>query len=468
MRIEPIGFLVLVLAVVCLSMKPKWTIIVMICLTPIGAAGAMTLPGGANITPGNLFLPFAALKILGACPSYKTFLNSLLKDVSGALLLLLVLLGLFSAVVYPIAFAGVTEVITTNRFGDTDSKFPVAERLSFHSGYLTQPVYAMGFLVAFAICYVAAKENYGAPAFFVGLKAAAVFNLALVVFDVFATVIGKPELLEPLRATGYASGEQEMAGFKRLNGAFTEPSALATYTLQLAAPLFYLGWKRPNERTALSLALLLLLTIVLCTSSTGYVALFACSVVLACLTVYEVATIREAATLRRRIGHFANFVCVVGIGLAVVMLALLLTPSALASVEEVLRHTLLEKADSESGIERGFWAAQAIQNCIDTYGLGVGLGGARSNSFALVLISNVGIPGLLIAIAFFGSLLIRPAPNDAVEAESRAFLLCKATIVGCLAAVNVSGAVFEIGLLVYIAAGTLAGLNRPSRSAHGT
>jgi len=467
MRIEPIGFLVLALAMVCLGLKPKWTIVVMVCLTPFGAAGAMTLPGGANIAPGNLFLPFAAFKVLKGCPSYKTVLNSFLKDISGVLLLLLVLLGLFSAMVYPIVFAGVTEVISTNRFGDNDSKFPVAERLSFHSGYLTQPVYAIGFLCAFVICYVASKRGYGAQAFFLGLKAAAILNLGMVVFDVFATVVGKPELLEPLRASGYASGEQEMAGFKRLNGAFTEPSALATYTLQLAAPLFYLWWKKPGERVALFLAMLLLLTIALCTSSTGYVATSACVLMLLFLTVVELVTTNDAQQLRKRIGHFANFVCLVSCSFVALVLVILLMPAASASVEEVLRHTLFEKADSESGIERWFWATQAIQNCIDTYGLGVGLGGARSNSFALVLISNVGIPGLLIAIAFFGSLLIRNLPSNATQEELRAVILCKATIVGCLAAVNVSGAVFEIGLLVYIAAGTLAALGCKPRGIHG-
>lgn len=467
MRIEPIGFIVLALALVCLCLKPKWTIVVMVCLTPIGAAGAMTLPGGANIAPGNLFLPFAAFKVLNECPSYKTVLNSFLKDVSGVLLFLLVLLGLFSAMVYPFVFTGVTDVVSTNRFGDSDSKFPVAERLSFHSGYLTQPVYAIGFLGVFVICYVASKRGYGAGAFFRGLKTAAILNLGMVVFDVFATVIGKPELLEPLRASGYASGEQEMAGFKRLNGAFTEPSALATYTLQLAAPLFYLWWRKSGERVSLVLALLLLLTIALCTSSTGYVATSACVLLLVLLTAIELVSTHVAQQMRKRLGQFANFASLVGCSFAALVLVILLTPDALASVEEILRHTLFEKADSESGLERGFWATQAIQNCFDTYGLGVGLGGARSNSFALVLLSNVGIPGLLIAIAFFGSLFIRILPSDATEDESRAAILCKGTIVGCLAAVNVSGAVFDIGLLVYIAAGTLAGLRCKPRGVHG-
>ena len=466
MRIEPIGFIVLALAAVCLNLKPKWTIVVMACLTPIGAAGAMTLPGGANVAPGNLFLPFAAVRVLKECPSYKMILNSILKDVSGVLLFMLVSLGVFSALVYPFVFAGVTEVVSTNRFGDTDSKFPVAERLTFHSGYLTQPVYAIGFLGVFVICYVAAKRGYGADAFFVGLKWAAIINLGMVLFDVFATVIGKPELLEPLRASGYASGEQEMAGFKRLNGAFTEPSALATYTLQVAAPLFYLWWKKPKETFSLFLAMLLLLTIALCTSSTGYVATSACVLVLVYLTSVELLTTNNVQILRKRAGHFANFVCLVGCSMAAVVLGILLIPAASASVEEVLRHTLFEKADSDSGIERGFWATQAIQNCIDTYGLGVGLGGARSNSFSLVLISNVGIPGLLIAIAFFGSLLIRKLPRDASEEESRTSIICKATIIGCMSAVNVSGAVFEIGLLVYIAAGTLAGLRCRPRGEH--
>src|SRR5690606_5263081 len=69
-------------------------------------------------------------------------------------------------------------------------------------------------------------------------------------------------------------------------------------------------------------------------------------------------------------------------------------------ISDFFELTLFDKLESESGRERSNWTQQGWINFIDTYGFGVGLGGARSSSFPIALVSNVGVIGAFLFIAF--------------------------------------------------------------------
>jgi hypothetical protein len=87
---------------------------------------------------------------------------------------------------------------------------------------------------------------------------------------------------------------------------------------------------------------------------------------------------------------------------------------------------------------------QAWSNFIDTYGLGVGLGTTKASSFAIVLVSNLGVIGAGLFLAFLGNVLRAPgAESSAVVRAARAAVLA-ALIAACT-----SGTVFDLGVAFF-------------------
>ena len=98
------------------------------------------------------------------------------------------------------------------------------------------------------------------------------------------------------------------------------------------------------------------------------------------------------------------------------------------------------------------------------HGIGVGLGSARASSFALVLLSNVGVPGTLLFLAFLGRVLVPPpaAATDADDAEPVRRAARHAVLAGVIAA-TVSGVVFDLGVAFYAYAAAAAATTAPGR-----
>jgi hypothetical protein len=135
------------------------------------------------------------------------------------------------------------------------------------------------------------------------------------------------------------------------------------------------------------------------------------------------------------------------------MLALLLNDAAGDTVRSYVDLLVLSKSSSTSGIERSSWNAVAVQNFIDSLGLGVGLGTVRTSSLPVALISNVGVPGTVLYVLFFASALLRRRGNNPrsfpADVRMAARNACFALMIGdTLAAPTV-----EQGLLFYIFAG---------------
>jgi hypothetical protein len=121
-------------------------------------------------------------------------------------------------------------------------------------------------------------------------------------------------------------------------------------------------------------------------------------------------------------------------------------------VHEYVDLLVLSKSGSDSGLERGSWNTFGLQNFRDSWGLGVGLGTARTSSFPVAVLSNVGIPGALFFTLFALSAL-RPAHDARRTFESDVRLAarngCLCLLVGAVA----SGATVDLGLLFFIFAG---------------
>ena len=136
--------------------------------------------------------------------------------------------------------------------------------------------------------------------------------------------------------------------------------------------------------------------------------------------------------------------------LILVLVVVAFAPYFATATADFLDTIIFGKLNSESGIARMNWNRQAITVFLDTYMLGVGIGGSVASSMPLVILSNLGLAGMVLFLAVLGAALFgRPAPGtdrrvSAVIMAARAALLMK------LIAMSVSQRVFGPGLPFYV------------------
>ena len=194
---------------------------------------------------------------------------------------------------------------------------------------------------------------------------------------------------------GYANAHgQVLAGYiLRVNGLFSEPSAVAYYFI---AFLFF-SWHVMLRRPMLSHSLLVfgcVATMLVSTSSTAFVLLG--------VFVLIVAPDIMKLTMRSALGRGKLTVS----GLAAIV-ALFVTFSAGIYVLQLYSHEVsdiwskmvLEKNETSSFEQRSGVDAMALEILSDTYGIGIGLRSHKPSSLAMTLLSNVGVVGTLLFIA---------------------------------------------------------------------
>jgi hypothetical protein len=261
--------------------------------------------------------------------------------------------------------------------------------------------------------------------------------------------LGAPALLDSLRNAGYGINRAyESGGLLRIAGTFPETSAFSAFTLPLFA--FSLGlWLRGSRpQLAAALALTSLALLLASTSATAYagLALYLGSLALG---------LGWSAYSRGNVPRLSSLMVWLCLALLLVGVAFSFELEVSRRVRAFLDETLFLKLDSFSGVERGSWNRQAWANFLDTYGIGVGLGSARASSFPMVLLSNVGLPGMLLFLAFLKHVLWLPretAPSPVARASRQAVL-------ACLIAASLSATVFDLGVAFFgfAAASTIPG-----------
>jgi hypothetical protein len=407
----------------------------MMC-TLFGATAALSLPGGAPITPAVFFLPFVVAHALNERGLTRT-LQPLAPPDAGFWLAMLVLWGVVSAVFLPHVFGGQTLVRGTDRNVMAGVQLMPLRPLSTN---LTQTAYAVGSVAAFLAVrsLLAAQGRLVRFADAVLILAAA--NVAAALLNLAELHAGIPSLLEYVRNAGYAilvGGE--IGGLLRISGTFAETSAFSAFTLPLfafCASLWNDGWR---ARYSGPLAAALLALLFASTSSTAYAGLAVYAACLAAATLWR-------ALLSNGTPRLGIVAALLWLAAVIVCLVLLIRPEIGERVVDYFQLTLVRKLDSSSALERGSWNTQAWQNFIDTYGVGTGLGSARASSYPLVLASNVGVLGLVLFGAFLWRVMgIGESPRSfdpVVRASRRAVL---AAVIGA----SISAVVFDLGLAFY-------------------
>jgi hypothetical protein len=446
MGIEPIGILTLIIGIYCLAVDYTAAVKVFIVASILGAAAALSL-GSASIQPAHLFLVFAAIAAFRHPAVWRGTVEGLSFGRPGFWLACLVVYGGLSAYFAPRIFADASLIVPLGL-----SDFPITggvARLGPVSSNLTQSVYLAADLACFAMIAAIASSRRGFEAVAAGLLAYAAVNLMFAVLDVVTSSLGIGDVMLFFRNADYTMrNEDTVNGVKRIVGSWPEASAFAGTTLGalgFTSTMWLCGIK---SKWTGPLAVGSLLAIILSTSSTG---LFAAPICLAIL--YVTALSRCGAQRSRQNSSF--FVVVAPLVVVAIGLAIVVHGETYQRLYDYIDMALLSKSTSDSGMTRASWNTHGIQNFFDTYGLGVGLGTARTSSFPVALLSNVGVPGTLFFILFAISVFAFKRQTGStyvsdIRASARNGCFC--LLVGTL----VAGPTVDLGLLFFILAGLAA------------
>ncbi|MDI7862989.1 hypothetical protein MRS76_13580 [Rhizobiaceae bacterium n13] len=450
MGIEPIGMFTVLLGLYCLALGPDASIRVFVPLALLGAAAAFVL-GSASVQPAHLFLMFVALTVFRGKGGMGPALRTLQFGSPGFWLACLVVYGALTAYFAPRLFADATAIIPLGV-----SEHPMSGGgvpLGPVSSNLTQTVYLVADLLCFMMIVTVGSTPGGFRAIVAGLLAYAFFNIVFALLDLVTSAVGAQDMLQFMRNAQYTFHDNETVnGMKRIVGSWPEASAFAGTTLGAFGFTATMWLCRRASRWTGPLGLLSLIFIILSTSSTGLVAAPICLVIL-----YATAVMRSG--VGADCSHSSMTVVFVPLLVTVSALVIVLHEEIYNTVHNYVDLLILSKATSSSAIERGSWNTYGLQNFIDTFGFGAGLGTARTSSFPVALLSNVGVPGtlffLLFAVTALGSTnaAARTFVSD-VRLSARNGCLC--LLVGSF----VAGPTVDLGLLFFVLAGLAA--SRPA------
>lgn len=411
MSIEPIGIAAILLGLFCLFLGNGATVVAMAVAAVFGSAAAILI-GGANIQPGHVLLGFLILGVITREQTARAFLRAVQLGEPGFWFALLVLYGVLSAYFAPRLLSGITQIVPlgTTMFDDSRSTVPLVPV----SSNLTQSVYMIGNLLCFAMTVAVASNRRGFNAVLVGLLAYSAANTIFALLDIATYSTGTQAVLAFMRNAQYVlHTDDQVAGVKRIVGSFTEASSFARSTLGVFAftGTLWLCGRYPYLTGSIAAASLAL--VVMSTSSTGLV-----GVPVMGLILYGTAIAVGGRKSARRFSTLA-IVFVPTIAVAAALLVAV-DPDMSKRVYNYIDIVALGKSTSNSAIERGAWNAVAFQNIFDTMGLGVGLGTARTSSFLLALLANVGVAGTIFYLLFaFGALIKKRGIPGSFTADAR-------------------------------------------------
>jgi hypothetical protein len=459
MQIEPLALIMVGIGLVGWLAGPSFLIGAFFISTLLGAAAAVTLTslGSANIQPAYLMLGFVALYALVQRRVRAAAFASLAFPKEGFWLAATALYAVMSAAFLPRIFAGLTYVYTIAR---TEVGLGLLlTPLAPSTGNITQTVYFIGDVVCFLAFAGFARSPAGLKAVATAGVVCAAANLLFAGLDLATYWTGTTALLGFLRNATYRMLDDAAIGdFKRIVGSFPEASTFAYYTVGLFAFCGKLWLARVWPRITGPIALLSLLALVFSTSSSGYAGLLAFLVALFLVSLGQLAI--QPITKPT----FA-FVMIAPVLVLALIAGLRLHAPSWRIASDLVQQTVIDKLDSQSGVERSRWNHQALINIADTAGLGGGVGSVRASSFPIAVVGNIGVIGGLTYSAFLLGVLVWPRGGWAEPFPQACQSAARWACFAQLAAASVAGSFIDLGLPFFIFAGLAAASPEPAASA---
>lgn len=427
----------------CLLLGPRFSCFALLVSMLLGASAALKL-GGASLQPAYVLLGFVLIDLARRRKLVQIALRSLMPPDAGFWFLVTLSYGIISALIMPRLFAGATDVFAIGKT-DLGTTQILSTPLAPVSGNVTQSLYFAADFLCFLTfsAYAASGRNLLLLA-----KAVIVCTLtdvAFAVIDLVTYYTNTTELLAFMRNADYSMlVGAGVNGFKRIVGSFPEASTFAGFTIGLFAATLNFWMYGVYARAAGLAAAASFICLLFCTSSGGYfglVAFLACQYVICFMQIATHSAPRNASF----------FIIGLPFAIAVAALAVFSYTPAFETVSQLIDATLTNKLDSDSGIERASWNAQAMQAFWATSGLGAGIGSVRSSSWIVAVLSSIGVLGaipyfLFLLSVFFGRLNTGSGSHYEVRQAAR---------MGCLAQLllsTVAAGSVDLGLEFYILA----------------
>jgi len=389
METTPFGIFWIILGLVSLFWRDGGVLLSLLAFAAIFQASmVLSLSIGDSIEP---ILPYYWITILIALRLFWNLATRRLMALPPAVGVSLVVLAAFAVVttavtaVAPLVFHGLA-VYDPQR--SIDAQYQNLGTLEFKISMLGQ----LGFLwLNLLVLWYTATEiaRTGLPLRFVrSLTWAGVAAAFLALWQAASWKLHIPYPYAQLNnAAGWSQGYMQfLAGIKRINGSFTEPSSMAAFMVGFFAFALTLWWHSRDWKAAW-LTIMALLALLISTSTTAYLGL------MGLLPIWLFFALGYQTRLRRR---------TVAALLAIGILITASLPAVLAheTVRKVLDSSLVSKATTSSFIHRTAADLRALEILLETGGVGVGLGGNRPSSFAASLISTTGVVGLGLFVSF--------------------------------------------------------------------
>ena len=343
------------------------------------------LVGGTNFLPSSVCSIFLIVKILSRQKG-SILIEVALRPSRLGLLFFFYIWCLASAFFMPRIFAGFVDVIPIA------VQYPFAVPLQPTAANITQPAYLT---ISVFLC-VAGYFGMKDPIFLRHwLQSTAVGGAALVftgALDLFTTTLGISDILEPFRNSSHILIQNaDVLGAQRVIGLMDEASVygsscvIALAFLTFTRPFFLPIWR--NFIVPFIMAGLFIFAI-LSTSSAAYVGIFVFA------TSYVFSWIRRYRSVyvssKRGLTTEATFALV---ALTAFLAIVTLYPSLLDPVISFLDAVVFDKSSSSSYADRNMTTYVGMQAFLQTYGVGVGFGGARTSNWFVGELANTGLAG---------------------------------------------------------------------------
>lgn len=365
-------------------------------LSPFGAFSVVPtqLAAGLTILPSVMMALLALGQFVVSGPGGR-FVHRTAFSVSRlGLMTAFLCVAVVSAFLYPRLFAGAVEVVPMSGVLEdvAGSWTPLAPSIQ----NITQLCYlTLSVLGVFFYAMVMQVPRYRQLI----LRAMVVSGTIQVVAGAL-DYAGLSVVLEPFRTASYVLlTDAEVVGGKRVVGLTPEASVYGPSCVG-AAVLLYLFRDAFDSarlrRAVLVLVPLLLVFAVLSTSSAAYLALGVAGATLG---------------LRAAIGFVrprldgppcspAPWLLATAAALSIAVAIYLLQPGVYSYVGYLYDTFVTGKTQSSSFDQRMAWNQTSFDALLATYGIGVGVGATRASSLPVAIVTNLGVPGALLLLAF--------------------------------------------------------------------
>ena len=135
---------------------------------------------------------------------------------------------------------------------------------------------------------------------------------------------------------------------------------------------------------------------------------------------------------------------------------MVVAPGFAAAAWNIIDVSVLQKAQSDSALERGSFNILAGQVFMQTYGLGVGLGSTRTSNYIYLLASNLGVIGLLLFAALILALTFVRTRDDLAPSDRHIVAAARVGVLGSLVPAVLIATIFDLGPLFYVLVGATA------------